>query len=206
MADLRDVLDSLEKTRQVTRVVLMGLCSGANFSIGYAHRDSRVVGVALMDPQIPRTRGYYMRHSLKRAAELRGWTNLLTGRSGVWSSLRNRGGTKPSAPDELESEEPLRMTADHPEARTWLEAAYGNAVSSGVEILAVFTGGLPHRLNYREQLIEAFPAIPFGAQLRLEYREDSDHEFTLEFDRNWLFDVVLEWTANTSFTREALTA
>src|SRR5690606_1367498 len=50
LADIRDILDTLQATRGVQRVVLMGLCSGADHSVIYAASDPRVVGVALLDP------------------------------------------------------------------------------------------------------------------------------------------------------------
>ena len=58
LADIHEVINSLEATRQVRRVILVGLCSGADQSIIYGGRDSRIAGVVLIDPSVPRTPRY----------------------------------------------------------------------------------------------------------------------------------------------------
>lgn len=212
VADLRDVLDSLEQTRQVRKVLLMGMCSGANHSIGYAHLDPRVAGVALIDPSVPRTRGYFLRHGLKRARDPRSWADLLSGKPEKWRSLREttrlsrlQAGA-PADEQRAAGDDAAPLTVDDPQVVAWLENVYARAVASDVQILSVFTGGLPSRLNYREQILDAFPSVPFGSRLRLEYRDESDHEFTLESDRNWLIGTILEWTHRTAFTRQEAAA
>ena len=61
-----------------------------------------------------------------------------------------------------------------------------------MQILAVFTGETT-RQNYREQMLDAFPEIVFGDQLKLEFFPGTDHVFTSEKDRARLFDIVLNW-------------
>jgi len=87
LADIREVLDSLETTRQVRRVILIGLCSGADHSIVYGGQDPRVIGMVLIDPSVPRTRGYYMRHYRGRMFRWRSWLNFASGRHPFWQML-----------------------------------------------------------------------------------------------------------------------
>ena len=47
MADITSVLDSMSSSDPALRVVLLGLCSGADHSVIYAASDRRVVGVVL---------------------------------------------------------------------------------------------------------------------------------------------------------------
>ena len=55
MSDIRDAMEWLETNKRIGKVVLFGLCSGADHSILYASSDRRVVGTILLDPNIPRT-------------------------------------------------------------------------------------------------------------------------------------------------------
>ena len=63
MSDIRDAMEWLEASKQIRKVVLFGLCSGADHSILYASSDRRVVGTILLDPNIPRTHKYYLYRS-----------------------------------------------------------------------------------------------------------------------------------------------
>ena len=39
LADIKDVLDSVEGSHKLSRFILMGLCSGADHAVLYAHTD-----------------------------------------------------------------------------------------------------------------------------------------------------------------------
>ena len=68
MSDIHDAMEWLEASKQIRKVVLFGLCSGADHSILYASSDRRVVGTILLDPNIPRTRKYYLYRSRAKLA------------------------------------------------------------------------------------------------------------------------------------------
>jgi pimeloyl-ACP methyl ester carboxylesterase len=196
LADIRSVLDTIETAQKLKRVVLIGLCSGADHSIIYAGSDPRIVGVALLDPALPRTTGYYLRHYGPRMLKVRPWLNLVARGRAYWRSV-GRGGTIAPVAEGTESQ---RRPLERPEVRAFLEQAYARAVSQGVHVLAVFTGGLPRRHNHSRQLHEAFPSVSFGRQLRLEYFSESDHEFSAEAQRARLVDLITGWARATSFS------
>jgi pimeloyl-ACP methyl ester carboxylesterase len=198
LADIREALDSLEVARQVRRVVLIGLCSGADHSIIYGGQDARVVGMVLIDPSVPRTRGYYMRHYRGRMFRWRSWLNFALGRHPFWRVLKP--GLAP------ESEPAPAQPADEPalepppdlqtlQVRTFLENAYARTVAAGIDILAIFTGGREDQHNDPRQLIEAFPTVAFGSRLQLECIGSADHTFTSQTDRSRLLDVVASWVS-----------
>lgn len=196
LADIREVLDTLEATRQVNRVVLVGLCSGADHSVIYAGTDPRVVGAVLMDPSIPRTTRYYLVHYARRVMSLRPWLNLLLGRHPIWQRLRRR--VKPQ-PQEDAVVDATRPNLEHPEVRAYLQNAYGRALAQEVQFLAVLTGDVERQHNHRRQLLDAFPDLSFGSQLRLEYFRDCDHTFSSGAQRARLIDVIVQWTSDTTF-------
>ncbi len=195
MADIRDILDMLQATRQVQRVLLVGLCSGADHSIVYAGTDERVVGVALMDPSIPRTVGYYVHHYGYRILGVRAWVNFALGRHPVWHAMRRRMGPRPvEVHPEVQG-----PSLEDPKVRAFLQNAYGRALSNGTQLLAVLTADRQRQHNHRRQLLDAFPQLSFGKQLRLEYFKDCDHTFTSVANRNRLIDLVVEWVKTTPF-------
>jgi pimeloyl-ACP methyl ester carboxylesterase len=188
LADLREVLDSLETTRQIKQVVLVGLCSGADHSVIYGGSDPRVVGLVLIDPSVPRTWRYYAHHYGRRIFRLRSWLNFTTGRHPMWRQLKHSIGGA--------AEEPAAEPADFlqtREVRAFLQNAYQRVVNAGIEILAVFTGDRESQYNYREQLLEAFPAVRFGTLLQLHYYEKATHTFTDVSDREALLRLIVEW-------------
>lgn len=200
MADVREALDMLEATRQVRRVVLMGLCSGADHSVIYAGRDSRVVGVVLLDPSVPRTARYYLVHYGSRLLRLSSWLNVALGRHPHWKTLKDRLRPAPAAADA----DPQRPKLEDPKVRAFLQDAYGRALANGVQFLAVLTSGMEHRHNHRRQLFEAFPSLDFSTQMRLEYFRDSDHTFTSEAASARVIALIQEWLAVTPFRTEVL--
>lgn len=197
LADIRDILDTLQATRQVQRVVLVGLCSGADHSIIYAGSDPRVVGVALMDPSIPRTLGYYVNHYGHRILGLRAWLNLMLGRHPIWRALKRRlSAATPASPAEAEARGP---SLEDPKVKAFLQNAYGRALDNGVELLAVLTSDRQRQHNYRRQLLDAFPQLSFGEQLWLEYFKECDHTFASAANRARLIGLVETWLKSPRF-------
>jgi pimeloyl-ACP methyl ester carboxylesterase len=187
LADIREVLDSLEVTLKSRRAALVGICSGADHAVIYAGSDPRVVGTVLIDPHIPRTRQYYLHYYGRRLFRLRSWLNVMLGRHPMWGRQREDIGedTRPDsdAIKELGSQK----------VRSFLELAYGAAIARRNRMLAVFTGGVEAQHCYREQLLDAFPALQFGDSLQLEYFQHADHLFQSEVERQRLIDLIGGW-------------
>lgn len=189
MTDLREVLDSLEEARGIRRVVLAGLCAGADLTVLYASTDARVVGAVLLDPSMPRTPRHRWLHYRRRLLSGRSWLNLVRGRNPLLRSLfaRRRAG----------AEGPPQPSLQDPGVRAFLAGKYQAAVDSGVRILAVLTG---ERSYYREQLLDAFPTVGFGDRLRLELHASADHMFSASGDRARVIELIVEWAVATPFS------
>ena len=194
LADIREAIDGLETAHTGRRIILLGLCSGADYAVAYGHSDPRVVGLVLIDPSVPSTWKYYVVFVAR---------NLLhAARPGVlWRRLNSQYARA------LASEAWARpRNASRRDVHGYLEAAYRSAVERGVQILAVFASGVwvgrpsrPHQHNYSKQLLDAFPNVPFGGRLRLRHIPTADHIFSSETDRMQLFDLTLEWVEQTAF-------
>jgi dienelactone hydrolase len=192
LADIKEALDSLEATRRTRRVVLVGLCSGADHSLFYAGSDPRIAGIVLLDPSLPTTLRHHLHHYRQRLTHVESWLNLVRGKNPFLRALRrriNRAVTRAPVPAD-------ERDADHPEVRAYLAAAYRRALRAGVQLMVVVTG---ERHYYREQLLDAFPGVPFGARLRLEYFGASDHMFTAPADSARLIAQIVDWVRRTPF-------
>lgn len=203
LADIRDTIDTLQATRQVKRVVLVGLCSGADHSVIYAASDPRVAGVVLLDPSIPRTKGYYLKHYSGRLLSLRTWKNVALGRHPVWQRLKRRAhgapvGESGASGDGMAAARPA-VTLEHPEVRAYLENAYGRALANGALFLTVLTADRERQHNYRRQLQDAFPSLDFNGRLLIEYFERCDHTFTTLASQQRLVGLVRRWMGEAGF-------
>jgi dienelactone hydrolase len=189
LADIRETLDWLETVRHASRVILIGLCSGADYAVLYGPTDPRVVGLILLDPTLPPTFRYYLKHVGPRLLRLSSWLSVATGKGHILTMLRERVASALARHGRFG---PWSM--QNPKVRSYVEKTYQTLVESGIEILAVFTAGPSSvRQNYREQLFDAFPNVPFEKKLRLEYFEDCDHTFVAEADRGRLTRAIMEW-------------
>jgi len=192
VADLNEALDWFAGADG--RVVLMGLCDGATLAAHGAATDRRVVGAMLIDPLIPRTRGYRIRHLWRRLWQPRTWLELATGRHPAWRMLHARAQAL-VADDDL----PPAFDPNDPAVRAALKDIYQGLVDNEVETFALFTGGMQHRHCYREQLLEAFPEVTFGDRLRLEYFAANDHHLEWPPHRDWLLEAVTGWLTSAPF-------
>jgi pimeloyl-ACP methyl ester carboxylesterase len=190
-ADIREALDWLESARNVKRVVLAGLCSGANHALGYGGTDRRVVGLVLLDPATPKTWSYYVRHYAPRLFRPSVWYSVLRGSHPMVRDLAKR------VAGRGDHDMHARFDLQSPEVRALLEQGYRGAVGQGVRFLTVLTGGQEHQHNYARQIEDAFPQVSFGDRIRSEYFEGTEHTFTAEADRARLFRLVAEWIDHT---------
>ena len=201
LADIREAIDWLEGVRKVRRVVLVGLCSGANQSLLYGGGDPRVVGLVLLDPATPRTWGYYLRYYLPRMVSPRVWYNVLRGRHRM---VRGLAKTMTGNRDEVQEADVVDLQS--PEVRGVLERAYRSALDQRIQMLVALTSGVEDQHNYPGQILDAFPGVPFGDRLEVEYFDGAHHTFASEADRSRLFALVLDWAARAPFEGRAAPA
>jgi uncharacterized protein len=197
MADIGDAVDWLERNCHGTRVVLVGLCSGADHAVLYGHTDDRVVALVMMDPTIPATFRHYVHFITRRATRLRSWIRVVTGRSTtirLWLGQALRvmwpgRGLRPIA-------------SANPITHENIDDIYQKTVDKNIPILAIFTGEST-RQTYREQMLDALPNVAFGDRLTLEFFPGSDHTFILESDRSRLNRLILAWVDSAPRSRPA---
>jgi pimeloyl-ACP methyl ester carboxylesterase len=191
MADLRDAVDWFQSARGIQRVILIGICSGADLSLLYAGGDLRVVGMAIVDASTPPTCWHY----LLKCFDHKAWRRKL---QAILNVAKAHGASPEThnASDVFQYDHSLEL--NNRRARATLADAYRNAFANSVRILAIFTTGAAW-YNYRNQLFDAFPDINFEGNLRFEYFKRCDHLITHEGNRSRFFEVVESWLALTNF-------
>ncbi|HVJ53064.1 MAG TPA: alpha/beta fold hydrolase [Aliidongia sp.] len=187
LADLKEVLDWLEKEKLASKIILVGLCSGADHAVLYGHTDPRIAGLVLMDPSIPATARYYLHYLASRLMQLRNWISVLAGRSLIVKMWIEH-----LVHSVLPGQKSKEITLQNLRFHNYLEQCYQNSVARGIKMLAIFTADST-RQTYQTQMIDAFPSVSFGDQLALEFFSGSDHTFSHEADRSRLIQLVQGW-------------
>jgi pimeloyl-ACP methyl ester carboxylesterase len=190
MADVRDAVDWLQSARAIQRVILIGICSGADLALLYARSDSRVGGLVIIDPSTPPTRW----HNLKKCFNHKVWMRKFDAIVSVLKAQR----AQPNQAISMDVWKYDSLPLSDPRVHSILADAYRSAFAQGVRILAVFTQGAAW-YNYRRQLFDAFPEIDFDGKLHLEYMERCDHIITHEINRARLFGIADAWMQRTEF-------
>lgn len=203
MADIKEALDSLQATRRISRVVLIGLCSGADHSILYDPDDPRVVGAVLIDPSIPSTRRYWVHYYRRQATNLKSWQRLAWDPKSRWRTIaRGILGAESvsSAPGTTGQARGPHRIQDEPEVRAFLNESYRRVLKAGLQLLAITTG----QRTYPEQLLHAFPDVPFNDQLRLEHFDDADHVFSSLTVRQRAINTIVDWVVQLQRSQHSL--
>ena len=194
--DIDDALSLLER-EGAGPLIVAGLCSGADDSLEAIVRNSRVSGAVLLDPFAFRTRRYYVERYGMRFFRLAAWWAALTGRSKAFRNLADAFASGRSSPGSSAVAEPSR--------EAYLERLEA-LISRGAHLLYVFTGGLPERYFYRDQLFDAFPRSNLRASVEHEYMPGAGHTFAGEAMQQRLEARVVAWYDAHFESRAAATA
>lgn len=193
VSDVRMAFDFLQSTRQASSFIVSGLCLGANYSFLAAIADERVIGISVVDATVPRTRRGRLVHLRRRAMHFATLREIVTLRHPFWqrslSKLRvarvpefamDWGGQRPGS----------EVATPAPDAA---QRALRELIERGVEMMLVFTGGVNHQYNYRDQLFDLLPGFDFRGQLRLEFMPETDHAVSDRASRTTLLAAISEW-------------
>ncbi len=193
--DVQHAMDHLAQTRQATQFLVFGLCSGANYAMATAFTDARVIGVMLIDPTVARTKRSLMVHAMRRLSHVSTLRELVLFRHPVFHRALGRGRSAAfSVAQAAEGQSAQRASAgmarsSAAEVRSALEAL----IARGLRMMLVFTGGVNHVYNYRDQLFDLLPGLDFRGQLKLQYMPDTDHTVSDAPARARLFASVRTW-------------
>ncbi|MBC7405838.1 MAG: hydrolase 1, exosortase A system-associated [Cytophaga sp.] len=92
--DIRSAIDSFfQHVPGMTEVVLWGLCDAASAALFYAHQDSRITGLVLLNPWIRTEHGaakaYLKHYYLQRLMDGGFWKKIIAGDFALFTSMRS---------------------------------------------------------------------------------------------------------------------
>lgn len=187
--ETRDAIDYLARSHGVTKVVLMGLCSGADVAHLAALDDPRVVGLGMLDPWAYETRGYYLRYYAERVISPAVYVNWIRVRAGRLVK-RLRRAVQSSQPDPSMYEMPRYIRVFPP--REKVAAELRQFMQRGVEVFVMFSGGLPE-YNHVGQYKASFPEVDFGGRLREAHVPKASHVFSALEHQAEVVNGLPEW-------------
>jgi pimeloyl-ACP methyl ester carboxylesterase len=188
--DIDDALSLLER-EGAGPLIVAGLCSGADDALAAIARNARVSGAVLIDPFAFRTRRYFVEYYGTRLLRPSSWWGVVTGKSRAVESLTGALMSRMSrSASPVTEADPGWSTA--PSREVYL-AHLEALISRGTHLSYVFTGGLPERYGYRDQLFDAFPRLNLREQVAHEYFPDAGHTFRGEMLQQQLEDCILGW-------------
>ncbi|HEX4871875.1 MAG TPA: alpha/beta fold hydrolase [Nevskiaceae bacterium] len=178
VADLRAALDALQSRGLGGRYRVLGLCSGAHDAHGLAVADPRIVGAAFLDGYAYATARFRRRYWLSRLGDPRR----------ILAALGRR--LRPPA-DSAADPSALDYFVTPPLARFHSELA--GLQSRGLHLLYLYTGEVQNEYNYREQLLDAVPALRDDPRLDLHHWPQADHTFSRPGMRADLLALLRGW-------------
>ena len=181
--DIGEAIDFLHTRYKIDKIIVFGLCTGAELAHYAAVRYSQIIGSILIDGYGYPTRTFLV----KRYGPV------------LVDSRRLVKATGKLAGKFLSSNQP-KNDSEHLEGYLWELPDKNDYISQmqlihekGVKQFFVFTGGVKSYYNYQNQFHDGFGSYPFANDVTVEFFEDSDHTFILLEQRRQLFDTILSW-------------
>lgn len=181
-ADYEEILRVLESRLAPGPLVLAGLCSGADNAIRLTPKDSRVVGLVLLDPVCSPDDGFRTRAFVLK------YTN--TARYVAWLKRRFEAPTTPPRGSE-DQVDPLTIR----DVPTWeqLRSAFECIRERKGRVLSVFTQyALPY-YNQAGQLGRVLGVDGYQQYCTELFWPEAEHTYTLDVHRRRLMDAVKTW-------------
>lgn len=178
-ADVHDAVTLLNQQSGCTRVVLIGLCSGAQNAHAAACTDDSVAGAIFLDGYAYRTFGYRLRHYLPRLLDVGRWLRALAHRR------------KPPTP---RSTEPVFSVAPLPQ--DVVRADFASMLDRGLKLRLIYSGGISNYFNHARQFRECFGRVIGRPGISTRFIGEADHTYILTGDRNCLLDDIEQWFSN----------
>jgi alpha-beta hydrolase superfamily lysophospholipase len=168
--EIRAAVDYLSERYALPRLVLGGLCSGAEDALRSAAADGRVSGVVMIDPFAYRSAGWHRRHVRHRL---------------VRRALRAVGLYRPIATSSSSRVVHYKYM-DREEASATLK----RLLHRDAYVHFLYTAGVREHLNHRAQVQAWFPELDFGDRVTVDHFPHLDHTQLLAEDRRTLVRAI----------------
>lgn len=202
LAETREVMDYLQKTRGISQFILYGLCSGADAAYLTGLADTRVIGMLKIDPFCYRTWQYPLRYYAPLLLDGRRWKSFLTKKFARLIGRKvERSPSEVAGVEEQYFEVPTYTRRFPP--RDQVAAGLRQLCDRGVRICVVFTGGDPEYL-YLEQYRESFRDVDFRDLLRVEYFREVNHIITQLDSQARIVAAIADWMSSVADSKRVI--
>jgi pimeloyl-ACP methyl ester carboxylesterase len=181
-ADYDEILRVLESRLARVPLILGGLCAGADNAIRLAPKDSRVVGLVLLDPVCSPDDGFSARAFVLK------YTN--TARYVAWLKRRFEAPTTKPARNEVEIDP---LTLRNAPTREQLRAAFESIREREGRVLSVFTQYALRYYNQAGQLGRVVGVDGYQQFCTELFWPQAEHTYTLDLHRRRLINAIKTW-------------
>lgn len=181
IADIRAVMDHLERTQGLRAFALWGICSGAENAYRATLRDERVAGVFMLDGYVyPTLKGLAI--DLVSRLRVLSFAKVQRRLGGLVRSAAEGGRPAPGA----ELEAPLSRPT-----RAQFAADIERLVERGVRVAMLFSTNSGHR--YPGQMHDAFRRCRFMSHVVCHHAPELNHLLTLHAAQQRVLALADEW-------------
>ncbi len=183
--DIKDAIGVLLEKTGASHCILIGLCSGADYSHTVAVNDPRVCGVVLLDGYAYPTLGFYLRDYVPGVLNPLKIIKLI--RKKIFYSRK----TKLSNSDLSNDENEIYVRSFPPKKKIISEIQ--QLIDRDVYLYYIYSSGVPIYYNYAHQFWDMFRSLKFKDKVSHSYIAGSDHTYTLISLRMKLLSSIISW-------------
>lgn len=185
LIDINEAIDILLKKTGASHCILIGLCSGADYSHTVAVNDSRVCGAVLLDGYAFPTFGFYLRDYGPGVLNPLKIINFI-GKKFFYSRK-----TKSSNADLSNNESEIYVRSFPPKKKIMNEIQ--QLIDRDVYLYYIYSSGVPIYYNYANQFRDMFRSLKFKDKISHSYMTNADHTYTRIDLRKKLLRSIINW-------------
>lgn len=192
--DVRLAMDYIQNEKGKNKFVLFGLCAGADNAHFAALEDSRVAGIIFLDAYGYETRLFKIKElipDLNKIGKIFNRDKIINFIIKAMQKLKSDTNSK-------SDEESIPLTAVDIFGRHWPEQKQAERdillfLKNGLNLLYIYSGGLPGIYNYKRQFWDMFPKLKSKPNLQVVHFIKASHTYEEPIQRDKMINVVSSW-------------
>ena len=188
--DMKAATSVLKDQCSLDRVVVLGICTGADNAHKHIVRDDRVDAAVFIDGYYYPTIKYYLSMLLPILFDIKRLVSFLVRYATRILKLFSGGAKISPGSDDAE------FTWELPPKKQ-TEQELLNVLGRGARLMYIYTGMYTRFYKYSAQLYDAIPSLqPFKNQISILMERETDHTFSIPSDRDRIYSKILDWLRN----------
>lgn len=184
LSDVGEALELIKQKISPAKIIVMGLCTGADLAHRSAVAYAEITGSILLDGYGYPTKNFYIKRYLPILVNPKRLFNLFIRIMSKIIFIAKNNNSSEQGADAYYWELPKKQDYIN---EMQLQYKKGN------KHLYIYTSGVRAYYNYKQQFFDTFKRFDFCSSVEVEYFAYSDHIYILLEQRKQLFDCVLNW-------------